>query len=289
MLVYIMDEKWWENYALVMKDGSKWIEDTRGMIRVSGMHYNSVSSSTFTCRREMTRDIMAQQLSAAFRLIHKQIEIINKLENQTQVLKTDVINVQNELISAKNEQLSELKETVVSSVTSVGDSVKTQLKTYSEAVQESGNQAGKNLLDQNTLKTVVKHVVAEEDRSRNLIVFGLSENASEQINEKVGEVFRELGEQPKFEAARIGLKTNKETFRPVKVSLGNASIALQILSKARNLRNCDQFNQVFISPDRNLEQRKMHRDLVEQLRTKRTAEPNKRHYIRGGQIISADK
>ena len=237
----------------------------------------------------MTRDIMAQQLSAAFRLIHKQIEIINKLENQTQVLKTDVINVQNELISAKNEQLLELKETVVSSVSSVGDSVKTQLKTYSEAVQVSGNQAGKNLLDQNTLKTVVKHVVAEEDRSRNLIVFGLSENASEQINEKVGEVFRELGEQPKFEAARIGLKTNKETFRPVKVSLGNASIALQILSKARNLRNCDQFNQVFISPDRNLEQRKMHRDLVEQLRTKRTAEPNKRHYIRGAQIISADK
>ena len=63
----------------------------------------------------------------------------------------------------------------------------------------------------------------------------------------------------------------------------------QILTKASNLRNFDQYKQVFISPDRTPEQRAARRELIEQLKLKRTNEPNSRHYIKGGQILSADK
>ena len=63
----------------------------------------------------------------------------------------------------------------------------------------------------------------------------------------------------------------------------------QILSKVSNLRYFDQYRQVFISPDRTPEQRAVHRELIEQLKFKRTNEPTSRHYIRGGQIFSADK
>ena len=41
------------------------------------------------------------------------------------------------------------------------------------------------------LKNVVKDVVAEEDRSRNLMVFGLEEEPGEQICEKVSQVLVE--------------------------------------------------------------------------------------------------
>ena len=74
-------------------------------------------------------------MGAAIRIIHAQTTIINHLENQTQLLKTEVIKKQDDLISAKSEQLANLKEAVELSVLSVGDTVTTQLKTYSDVVQ----------------------------------------------------------------------------------------------------------------------------------------------------------
>ncbi len=60
----------------------------------------------------------------------------------------------------------------------------------------------------------------------------------------------------------------------------------QILSKAKQLRNSVHFKHVYISPDRTLEERTLHRDLVQQLKSKRQHEPGKRHYIKGGQLLS---
>ena len=55
-------------------------------------------------------------------------------------------------------------------------------------------------MDQNPLKTVLKSVVKEEDRS----IFALPEDLKEQINTKVNEVLEELGEKSKVGAVRIG-------------------------------------------------------------------------------------
>jgi len=63
----------------------------------------------------------------------------------------------------------------------------------------------KTFYDQKKLKNVVKDVVAEEDRSRNLMVFGLEEEPGEQISEKVSQVLLQLGEKPIIEASRISL------------------------------------------------------------------------------------
>ena len=62
------------------------------------------------------------------------------------------------------------------------------------------------MLDQKTLKTVVKEVVAEEDRSRNLMIFGLTEDTEEQLLEKVSNVLLELTEMPKIEVCPIGME-----------------------------------------------------------------------------------
>ena len=74
----------------------------------------------------------------------------------------------------------ELKETVV---LSVGVTLQKQLKSYSEAVQGQSLNGSGNMLNQSILKSVVKDVVAEEDRSRNLLIFGILEESVEQIME----------------------------------------------------------------------------------------------------------
>ena len=153
-----------------------------------------------------------------------------------------------------------------------------QFKGTVRQFKTQGIWLGGSLVD---LKTVVKDVVAEEDRSRNLVIFGLPEDPAEQISDTVSEVLKELGENPNLEAVRIGLKAKKETPRPVKVSVSNSTTVMQIFSRARNLCEYQRFKQVFISPDRTIEQRAAHRKLFEQLKKKKDDEPNKRHYIKG--------
>ena len=71
-------------------------------------------------------------------------------------------------------------------------------------------------------KKVVQAVVEEEDRSKNVMLFGLEEDKNETISEKVEEVFVSVGEKPSFVASRIGKKSNGKA-RPVKVTLmGNS-------------------------------------------------------------------
>ena len=77
-----------------------------------------------------------------------------------------VIDLQKELIASKDKQLTDIKTTVVASVE---DAVKTELKSYSEAVKDSCRTCSRTVDDQETLKCIVKDVVAEEDKSRNLV------------------------------------------------------------------------------------------------------------------------
>ena len=66
------------------------------------------------------------------------------------------------------------------------------------------------------------------------MLFGLKEEKSELLCEKVGQVLLELSEEPKIEASRIGLdkikpKDKKQVAdRPVKVTLTSSTIVQQI-------------------------------------------------------------
>ena len=105
--------------------------------------------------------------------------------------------MKSELINEKDKNLNGLKDAVV---LSIGDSVQTQLKSYSEAIQGQASSNCSKLFNSNVIKTVVKDVVAEKDRSRNLPIFGVPEESEveEQISENVGKVLEELGVKPRF-------------------------------------------------------------------------------------------
>ena len=105
-----------------------------------------------------------------------------------------------------------------------------------------------------TLKTVLKSVVAEEDRSRNLVVYGLKEEEGEQLSALVSEVLEELDEKPRFEACRVGRKAaSSPAIRPVKITLPSSTAAHQILMKTGRLRLVEKLKAVFICPDRSSE------------------------------------
>ena len=88
----------------------------------------------------------------------------------------------------------------------VHDTVKTEIKSYSQAVASS---SPKVFLTPETLKKTVKDVVEDSDPSRNLnlMVLGLVEEEGEDMVSKPADVFKELGEKPHVEACQLGVNS----------------------------------------------------------------------------------
>ena len=185
----------------------------------------------------------------------------------------------------KTKELDSVQRTVK---TVVENTVQAEIKSYSAAVSKHSPSSASTFTAEN-LKKVVQNVVAEEDRSRNVLIFGLKEDAGEKLCDKICDVFEQMAEKPRFEAARIGNKV-AEKHRADKVSFGNSSTVHQILIKAKELRLSQCFKTVFyISPDRSPEERAVHKQLVLDLKRKVTENPNKRYFIRTGKICEIDE
>ena len=143
-------------------------------------------------------------------------------------------------------------------------------------------------ISENTIKSVAKQIVVEEELSRNVIVFGLCEVESEDICAKVTEVFESLGEKSRVEASRLGKKSGSAT-GPVKATLSSSTIVQQILKKSSKLSRTDKFRTVYLAPDRTVEKRAQHKELVVELRRRTEAEKDKKLFIRGGKICSIER
>ena len=53
------------------------------------------------------------------------------------------------------------------------------------------------------------------------------------------------------------------------------------------MKDSEQYKNVFIAPDRTVEEHRLRRELVESLKKKRQDEPNRRHFIKGDEIVSS--
>jgi hypothetical protein len=194
-----------------------------------------------------------------------------------------VIELQSELLACKNEQLQSVQSSVK---TTVEESMKAEFDTYSSKLQSPAP-----VIAADTVKSFVRTVVEEEDRSRSLMVFGLAENNKENLSDKISAVFQDIGEKPRFEACRLGATSSgddKKKIRPVKVTVSSSMIASQILSKSRKLSKTVDHSSVFICPDRSPDQRAKHRELVLEMRAREDAEPTKKHFIKRGAVYSSD-
>ena len=97
-----------------------------------------------------------------------------------------------------------------------------------------------------------------------------------------------LGEKPRHESVRIGVRKESPSDqpRPVKVSVASSAHVFQILRAARKLKDSERYKKVFISPDRTPEERKIRREAVASLKKMSEEDPGKRHYIRAGKVVT---
>ncbi len=151
-----------------------------------------------------------------------------------------IIELQDQLIDKKEEELLSVRKTVES-----------ELKSYSSAVQNTCSEA----LAPRKLAAAVKAVSDKEDRSANIIVFGVPEEDDEVVDSKVTDLLEHLGEKPKVtKCRRIGLRKSA-TPRPISFSVQSSSTVFQILQKARQLKEIEGYKSIYLSPDRTISRR----------------------------------
>ena len=123
------------------------------------------------------------------------------------------------------------------------------------------------------------------------MVFGLEESDDETLRENAIDVLAKLDEKPKLESVRrIGVLRSGYR-RPMKIACRNSEIVSQILIKSTKLKNMEKYKSVFLAHDRCPGERIKHRELVLNLKERRTERRterrnSKRFLIRGGQIVN---
>ena len=125
-------------------------------------------------------------------------------------------------------------------------------------------------------KVKTKSVKEENQRSRNVMLFGLKETDGEELTNKVDKIFENLGFEMKHESKRVGKKNSRKP-RPVMVSLIDSESAKQIISKSRESKVDEK---VTIVPDRSPRERAQRKRLNKETQQKKVKDPNKKHSVK---------
>ena len=255
---------------------------TGDMVKMAnGVHISSqISPASLNCR-EIKKEQLAEWLYTAYYLLDrcslplmglaaKQNGQLEKLKNEKISDQEKIIELQNKLIEKKDEELIVVKDTV-----------STELKSYSSVLRESCSAA----LEPQKIASAVRKVAEGEDRSKNVIVFGLPEEQDESVDTKVNLLLENLEEKPQTaDCCRIG-RSQPGMPRPIRFKVKSSESVYQILRKAKQLKEIEGYKRVFISPDRTVEERISRQKLVNELKEKRAADPNKHFIIRKGEVI----
>ena len=113
---------------------------------------------------------------------------------------------------------------------------------------------------------------------------GVPEQDNGVVESKVTEILNRLEQKPKVSrCVRIGQRKSG-TVRPIKFSVQSSSTVYQILRSAKLLKEIEDFKNIYLCPDRTIEERTNRRKLVAQIKQYRLADLNKRYCIRKGEI-----
>ena len=199
-----------------------------------------------------------------------------------------IINLQKKLIDAKELQVKKLQDVVKSEVSTVKNEMKTFSSVLQEEMKNQSSEVTKNFASVVSVKKIgdaVKNAAEKEGRNRNLVVYGVAEEAEEQLKSRVENILENTGMKPRIvECSRLG-RVHDGNIRPVKVMLESVNTAREVLRNSKLLRNVDGCRGIFICPDRTVEERRTQKELINQLRQKRLENPNDRYHIRSGQIV----
>ena len=210
-------------------------------------------------------------------LLQKAVPLVNKTEK----LLTEKIDDQKSIIGLQQKLLDQ-KDVGLKSVQSV---VQTQLDSYSEVLSRNCATA----LNAQKIETAVRKVAEKDDRSRNVIIYGVTEKDNEVVQDAVQSILGHINEKPQVkECYRVGAK-KADAHRPIKFVLSNSDHAKQVIRNAKKLHTVEGCKGVYICPDRTVEERKARRKLWDQILEKRKTEPDRHHYVKNNTVVSCDK
>ena len=223
------------------------------------------------------------------------MNLVNVLESTHSVLKSASVKIE-DLLSDQVEDkktIIQLQEKSLESkdkeVAAVQSMVKSEIKTFAEIVKSEN----KSSVTTQNIKRAVKSAVSEEQRSENVVIFGLREEGQhDKLGERVMGIVKLILDDKTptmiYDAVRIG--TAKDgVCRPVKVKFESKEVAMSVFSNAKKLRQYPVHKSIYVSPDRSAEERAERKKLVCQLKEKIEKEPEMYHFIQNGKVNSTEK
>ncbi len=243
--------------------------------------YQDVSACNMA-KKTITRDKLVSWLetvccildSFAAPLLNTGVDMLDEFQK----LKEDKIKHQETIITLQD-KLIEKKEVEISAIQST---VKSEMKSYSSAVSKSCTAA----LAPKKIQAAVKKVAEKNDRSRNVVIYGVPEKNSEELEKCVEDILAEIEEKPRVQhCCRIGL-AKPEKCRPIKFTLSSQDHVNQVLRKTKLLRTKEGFSSVYVCPDRSVEERKAFKKLLDELKQKRISETDYVHTIKNNKTVS---
>ncbi|KAL5269866.1 hypothetical protein ACHWQZ_G003367 [Mnemiopsis leidyi] len=186
-----------------------------------------------------------------------------------------VIEMQDKLIEKQSEHVEAVKATVTS-----------EIKSFSDVVKQSlvGKMSPKAL--QSTIITSIE----KQDRDKSLMVFGLEERDDNIPEDLVTEVWTSICPSIPIMKECYRVRKKKEgADRPIRAVFNSREAEADVPSFSSELRQNRNYRDVYVNPDRTIEERSERRKLVAILKEKISSQPDKYHYIKNGTICTADK
>ena len=204
---------------------------------------------------------------------------VDKLKNTVISLQSEKIKNQEQLVKSKNETVETFQSTLQS-----------EMKSYSDVCASNiQSSVSSSLLPQN-ISNVVKKVVSDEDKRRNIILYGVKEEEGVQPERIVSTILERIGEKPPIiDCVRVGSNISDGNPRPIKVTLKNYDAARSVHRKSKQLKEDPTTKRIFIAPDRSREERAERKKLVTELKEKIRSDPSRFYYRSGNEVKSRER
>ena len=230
---------------------------------------------------KLNKDVLSGFVESLAGVTGSSQHMLRSAAEQIDALKSENMKLQNSIICLNNDIAQKQSDELLS----VKSTVEAEMKTWANVVAESCSN--KSAVTPQNLKVAVRTLVSEEDRSRNILVYGAAEGIKEK--QLLADIFQQIDTEPEVvEHYRIGTVKDISN-RPIKVKLRRPGAVRNVLINAKKLKGHDKLGSIFISPDRSMEERKAHKQLIDEMKKKRNEDPTKYYFIKKGTVCCAER
>ena len=253
---------------------------------MKAVNVSSASEINQTNLQKLNKGPLSSFLLSMVGLFEKNVDLCKSAAVKCDHLKSEQIELQKQLIKTQQDQINSVQKTV-----------QTEMKTWADVATKNLTQS--KAVTTKAVKEAVRTANEEEERSKNLILYGVKEGEEDLdlwreeglhgFFTSVHESATADGSKPAIvDIYRLGERVADKT-RPIKVELRSSSDVDIILRGAYKLRKYSDLKSVYVSPDRTKEQRATHSKLVLKMKEMIKKDSSKHYFIKDSKVNCVDK